>query len=603
MGKRNKTKRSPKQRVISDVLPPAPVFRRSLPTLLLGGVLLVMVGAAFENAVHPGVVHDDRFFFPGDKEISGADLVRYFTEDTWAATGTTSGVFRPLLMASIALDHHLFGGDATGYHRTNVILHAVFVLLLFLFFKRLLGAGTEGDAGDGWSSRPLWGAWIAAAVFGLNPITTEAVASIFNRSEILAAIGMFSALYVLWTMAPKRPLAAWGIVAVIYGVSLLFKESAATLPIIAVVMMVLFRPEATLAATVKRLRPALLLLLPLAGYLALRANALGGLTGEETGEPFTARAVIALGTLGDLMRMAVFPYPQRASYADYVPPHLLLSAAVHVVLIGTAVWAYRRRLPAVVFGIVFFYIAAIPSSRLMTSREIAVPLAERYAYIPAAGLWTVLAFGVRSGLRGRWFPVTITAAAAVLLLFGVGTHVRNEAWHSNLALFEAEYAAAPESGETLRLLTGAYLGKKDYDAVVGLCDKHLAAHRNNPKFNNHCGAAYDQARRYDDAETAYLAATASGDIGSVPFVNLGRLYLRLNRWAAAKDAFEKGVAAEDNPARKHLRRGHMLTRLYPGDRQKLTEAKAEFETALSLQPGLGTARTWLSRVNRSLAAR
>jgi hypothetical protein len=301
--------------------------------------------------------------------------------------------------------------------------------------------------------------------------------------------------------------------------------------------------------------------------------------------------------------MSVFPYPHRVSYADYAPTHPAISWALHLALVGAAIFAYWKQKPHLLFSIVFFYVAAIPSSRLMTTAAIAVPLAERFLYIPAAGMTVALARLIKSGLVGRRLPLTVTASAVVLLGFGHRTHERNRDWHSNLALFEAEYAAAPDSGETLRLLTGAYLAKRDYRAVVDICDARRGDHEDNPKFNNHCGAAYVQVKRYKDAEVAYRIACSAGNIGSVPHINLARLYLRMNRWDAAKSAFEKGIAVEENPARKHYRRGHMLTRLYPKDPARLQQAKAEFEAALDLQPGLRIAEVWLGRVNHSLGVR
>ena len=111
---------------------------RLLPFLAAAVLLSSVVGAAYSTAVHPGVVHDDKFFFPYDREFTSDDLKRFFVEDTWAGTGTSSGVYRPLLMYTIAMDSHFYGADAEGYHWTNVLLHILFTLILFVFIFFIL---------------------------------------------------------------------------------------------------------------------------------------------------------------------------------------------------------------------------------------------------------------------------------------------------------------------------------------------------------------------------------------------------------------------------------------------------------------------------------
>jgi tetratricopeptide (TPR) repeat protein len=104
----------------------------------------------------------------------------------------------------------------------------------------------------------------------------------------------------------------------------------------------------------------------------------------------------------------------------------------------------------------------------------------------------------------------------------------------------------------------------------------------------------------DEAERAYLFGTTHDAVKAIAHANLGRFYLSQYRWLDAKQHFELAVAAESLPANRAYRKGHMLVRLYPSDREKLLEAKTYFEQALEFQPTFAPAIHWLERVNRAL---
>ena len=83
-------------------------------------------------AVYLPTFRNDRFIAWGDDELLlGADRWNGLALDNirWMFTTTYQGQYHPLTWLSYAVDHVTWGGNAQGYHLTNLILHHVYLLL------------------------------------------------------------------------------------------------------------------------------------------------------------------------------------------------------------------------------------------------------------------------------------------------------------------------------------------------------------------------------------------------------------------------------------------------------------------------------------------
>src|SRR5262249_4032348 len=113
-------------------------------------------------------------------------------------------------------------------------------------------------------------AWVAALVFGIHPVHTEAIDSFFNSSEIIATLGSYGALWLLWSEGDRRPALAWTGAAVIFLATLFCRESAIALPVLAVLVLWSLPRRGDRRPRVRKLLPVVVLALPLAVYALLR---------------------------------------------------------------------------------------------------------------------------------------------------------------------------------------------------------------------------------------------------------------------------------------------------------------------------------------------
>src|SRR5215510_7097314 len=135
-----------------------------------------------------------------------------------AFTHTHARNWHPLTTLSHMLDCQLYGLNAGGHHLTNVILHTISVLLLFLVLKQMTDA--------------LWQSVLVAALFAIHPLHVESVAWIAERKDVLSAVFFMLTLaaYVQYTRAPCA--VRYVLVAMLFALGLMAKPMLVTLPFV-----------------------------------------------------------------------------------------------------------------------------------------------------------------------------------------------------------------------------------------------------------------------------------------------------------------------------------------------------------------------------------
>jgi len=571
-------------------------WARVLPILLPLILLAIATLAAYANAWPDVLVRDDKFF-AGSTRFSGLqDFPRFFTEDVWAASGVHSGLYRPMLLISLFLDSRLYGDWMAGYHLSNIFLHMLATFTVFGFVRQLLRIS------NGQSSSADQFAFLAALVFCVHPVHAEVVNSIFNRSELLVALGGMAGLWWFLCYLDSRTFRAWGGLAVAYLFAIFAKESAVVLPGLAVSLVLIFTPG-DWRTRLRKCLPALWLLIPLTLYLVLRAQALTDLTEIDT--LITVSRLLdwpmilkVAGVWGQAFKVLVWPWPLRLYYEDASVIFQWAALLLHLALITVAFFEYRKKRVSLMAGLVFFYIAILPASRFLGMVGDEPHMAERYLYFPSAGLVIPLAFGLRYlGLR---FSPTI-ALVPVLMALLVLTPIclaRNAEWANEIRLFEGEFRRGSHDQHVLRYLAGARLREGNISRVAEICDLRAEEQKDYGRFSNHCAVAYSSLGRSVEAERAFLFATADKSARTEAHANLALFYLNFDRKDEARKHYELAIETESDPALRAYRKGELLFRLHRNDRAKMIEARSHFEQALSLHPQLAYARQRLEQLNK-----
>ncbi len=424
------------------------VSRRVLAILLTAAV-----GATFWNVLLNGFVYDDHFNIEKNAFIQMQEpLSSLFTSRYYHAAHEFS--YRPVMTASLWLDSRLWGSSPMGFHLTNLILHAVNVLLLFLALRHL--------------SANLAPAALGALVFGLHPVQSETVAVVSFREELLIATFMLGAvaagLRYVGTGAVR-----WFVFAVAGALLAAFsKETAWFLPVGCASLGLLWWRAAE-AESKRRMVRLLWGLCAVAAVAVVTSRWLVSPSGSAMGFPseqsFVQKPASVSGTVPfaawlfwSYIRLVVWP---ASLSLDHRPPLSTVGAPVlwaawaglAIAVVLAVRWWRGGRGNLAVAGLTVFLIFLLPALYIVPVRGI---LAERYLYVPLIGVGMLVTALLQpwwdsSGVGRRW---ALGLASIMVLVLAAKTVVRNGDWRDDRTLWMATLGA--EYGHIAHMIPGGY---------------------------------------------------------------------------------------------------------------------------------------------------
>lgn len=465
MSKKRQPKPSPRKPSAPQVpLKPRPAANFWRAHWLPATLLFVLPFTLYQASLEFGYVLDDKIVLSENqfvkKGLGGiADI--FSTESFTGFLGQQQDLvagarYRPLSIATFALEQEAYGSKPGRSHFWNIILYALTGLMLFRVFW-LFGLGSNKRAW--YLGIPFW----AAALFLLHPIHTEVVANIKGRDEILALLLAVATLYAGIRYYKSQRIWWLPISGALFFLALLAKENALTF--IAVIPLSLF--VFNQASIRKAALAAAPLLLAFLVYLAIRVNVIGYLldSGKTvTGimnDPFVGvslaekYATISY-TLGYYLRLLIFPHPLTHDYYPYQIPIInwadwraWSSLLLYVALAFFAVRYFRRK--GVVSWSTWYYLITLSIvSNIVFS--VGAPMNERFLYMPSVGFCLVLAYFTLAKLPGwvaPYLPGSNWPALALLGLIGLGYGVKTinrvPDWKDEMALNRAAIKVSTNS--------------------------------------------------------------------------------------------------------------------------------------------------------------
>src|SRR4051812_1450123 len=151
-------------------------------------LLSALIFIVFGQTLHHGFVNfdDDRYVYENEHVTAGLTVEGL----KWFATHSHASLWHPLTTLSHMLDCQIFGVKPGGHHFTNVLLHNIAAVLLFLVLGNMTGT--------------IWRSAFVAAIFAIHPMRVESVAWIAERKDVLSGVFLMLTLgaYLRYVRAP-----------------------------------------------------------------------------------------------------------------------------------------------------------------------------------------------------------------------------------------------------------------------------------------------------------------------------------------------------------------------------------------------------------------
>jgi protein O-mannosyl-transferase len=543
-------------------------------------LLLGLSTAVYGNTLSNSFTYDDFLYVLNNTMVTKPTLTGFFHATEF------SNVFRPVMFASFSLNWLLGNVHAIGYHLLNLLLHVAVTVLLYLVLRKLLENVPQAETI----------AFVAAALFAVHPIHTEAVSSIVGRSELLAA-GFLLAAWLLHLHDQLIP------ALLCFVLAMMSKESAvAFVPLVVI--------GDFLRGKIKPLVRYASIVLVAVAYITVMFKAQGGVLGEHGVDfldnplaslPPRLRILNALRVAWKYVALQAFParlsfdysYNAIHLYSDW--RHTLPAAIATLMVLGLWIWALSTRRTAwALAGTLYLAAFAATSNILIRTGTI---MGERLAYLPSAGFCLLVAL-LWIWVHKRQPTVAWGLLIVILATLGARTLLRNRDWRTNLTLYSSAHDVVPESARMHTCLGGFYMDNGDLEKARTELQIALKIYPNFPDAAEFLGLT-EVRSGHDQLALPLLERALTLTRKDSPRyldreVNLAAMLVKSGKNEEALGYLNEAIAKSPENARAWANRA--VIRYRQGDR---ASARSDAETALQTEPLNPQARSLLAALGPS----
>jgi tetratricopeptide (TPR) repeat protein len=531
--------------------------------LLQALVLVVVTVLAYVPALRGGFLWDDGELLVQNPYVHSAGGLY----DIWLTDHLVT--YAPLTSSMFWLEWRLWGDSPVGYRVVSLLLHALSAIVLWRILLRL----------------KVPGAWVAAAVFAVHPVTVASVAWIAERRNTLSLVlGSSALLAFLRFEDEERRVWYWAALAA-FVLAMLAKSSVVMLPVV-ILAVIWYRRGAITRVDVVRLLPFFTAAAVL-GVVTLRFQYDGSMRPESLASRLAAAGWAVwfyLGTVLAPVRLTMV-YPRWHVDPTWLPAWGPLLA---LVVLASVCWLRRDGWGRPVLAVLVVFVAMLlPVLGFVGWSFLELSLvSDHLQYAALAGPIALIVGSAAAELQRRRVERRTAAALALVPLVALAglTWARATVFESGWALWRdtldknpAAWVAHNNLGRLLEESGQLTEAKAHYREAIDLHPTYAHAH-------NNLGVVLVREGRDAEAETEYRTALGLDAGYAEAHSNLGNLLVRTGRPEEAVEHQRAAARIQPDSAEVRTNLGNGLLQLGLYD-----AALAEYDQALRIDAGLALA--------------
>jgi Tfp pilus assembly protein PilF len=464
-------KKSKKKQKKTAPKAPAPhYFVSAGPHLLLIAIIAVVAILVYSNTFKIPFQFDDQISILGNsavKDISNLKAIFQFSPT------------RVFTYLTFACNYYFNELHVFGYHLVNLIIHICASLLVMWFVYLTFATPEVKDAPPAAHKKSI--AFLAALLFAVHPVQTQAVTYMVQRLASLAALFYLATLclYIKGRLlqqagaARNFSMSFFSAAAVTAIIGMFTKETVFTLPF-AILLYEFYFFRSTFIYNWKFLVLVFTfcLLIPLIIFStgSIDFNKLRAMQEGPEGTVYISPLEYLLTqfrVLVTYLRLVILPINQNLDY-DYPVAQTffnfqtMTSFFALLALAGAAIWSFSKH-RIISFAIFWFFLTLSIESSFIPIRDV---IFEHRLYLPMVGLSLSIVIILYNFLWRRNSRLFYTFMVIILVFCAMLTYARNNLWRDEITLWNDAIKKAPNKVRPYNNRGRAYGNRGEYDKAM-----------------------------------------------------------------------------------------------------------------------------------------
>lgn len=506
------------------------------------------------NSLFNGFVFDDSFQVLNNPWLKSPEFIpQIFSSNVWGFEGRETSYYRPLTHIIYMIAAYVFGLNPWGFHFVNVLFHTGTSILVFLIGSRVLK-----EYSFQMSSFLIFPPFVAASLFAVHPIHTEAVAWVAGIADLSSTFLLLGSLYLYIRTSDNASSLlnpSYLLSVGLFFLATLCKEPALTLPLILISYdYTLGKYNMTLASYFKRYS---LYLISGCAYFVMRVHALKSFAPvKEHLEMSQFIDVFPLFT--KYLQKLLVPFNLSICYVitpinSVFELRAMISLFITVAFLLLVLYSFKKS-KMTFFFLCCLIIPLLPSLYIPALGKSGV-FAERYLYLPSFGFVMLLSLLIPYGLKKEVSPRFIASVVVLLIVvYSIGTVYRNTIWKNDYTLWMDTTKKAPDAALPHYNLGNELNSRGRIEEAIEQYQITLRIEPTKAEAHDNLGVAYAMKGEFDMAVTEFQLALQSNPYSPNAYNNLGTTYAKMGLLDKAIECYSLAIALKPNDVRyqKHL---------------------------------------------------